>query len=374
MRQAGKMLLCAAMSATPCAPAAAQAVSGPYVGVAGGWNGLVDLHAHASEPALDQPRTNDRFEPGFVGASDAGWGFGNGLRAEIEGAYDYNAINNRAGTARPERTTGNQGTYGVFANAFYDIDLHKLGLHIDAFQPYVGAGAGALWTHFAPITSVADGGNVFRMGGTGANFAYQAVVGVGFPIRQVPGLKFAVDYRFIGIDVRSGAVGTLYSSAGIGTGTVHLSPAFLHQVAFGISYAFNAAPKPPAPAPAAVEAPAPVAARSYLVFFDWDASALSPRALQIVAEAAANSTRVATTTVTVDGYADTSHALPGRRGQDYNLRLSLRRAASVRAELVRDGVPAGAIAIHGYGDTHLLVPTGPDAREPQNRRVEIVLR
>ncbi len=26
-----------------------------------------------------------------------------------------------------------------------------------------------------------------------------------------------------------------------------------------------------------------------------------------------------------------------------------------------------------YGETHLLVPTGPGVREPQNRRVEIVL-
>ena len=81
-----------------------------------------------------------------------------------------------------------------------------------------------------------------------------------------------------------------------------------------------------------------------------------------------------TTTIEVDGYADTSHALPGARGQAYNLRLSLRRADAVRSELVRDGVPASVIAVHGYGDTHLLVPTGPNAREPQNRRVEIVLR
>jgi outer membrane protein OmpA-like peptidoglycan-associated protein len=27
----------------------------------------------------------------------------------------------------------------------------------------------------------------------------------------------------------------------------------------------------------------------------------------------------------------------------------------------------------GFGETHLLVPTGPGVREPQNRRVEIVM-
>ncbi len=109
------------------------------------------------------------------------------------------------------------------------------------------------------------------------------------------------------------------------------------------------------------------------MFFDWDKSYLTPRARQIVAEAAQNSTRVQTTTIEVNGYADTSHALPGSRGHQYNLRLSLRRADAVKAELIRDGVPSGVISVHGYGDSHLLVPTGPNVREPQNRRVEIIL-
>ena len=76
----------------------------------------------------------------------------------------------------------------------------------------------------------------------------------------------------------------------------------------------------------------------------------------------------------MDGYADTSHALPDGSGQRYNHGLSLRRAGSVRATLIRDGVAAAAIRVHGFGDARRLVPTGPDVREPQNRRVEIVLR
>ena len=54
--------------------------------------------------------------------------------------------------------------------------------------------------------------------------------------------------------------------------------------------------------------------------------------------------------------------------------LSLRRAQSVKAELIRDGVPAAAVDIHGYGEQKPLVPTGPNTREPQNRRVEIILK
>jgi outer membrane protein OmpA-like peptidoglycan-associated protein len=45
----------------------------------------------------------------------------------------------------------------------------------------------------------------------------------------------------------------------------------------------------------------------------------------------------------------------------------------VAAELVRDGVPRAEIDIHAYGDTRPLVPTAPGVREPQNRRVEIIL-
>ena len=57
-----------------------------------------------------------------------------------------------------------------------------------------------------------------------------------------------------------------------------------------------------------------------------------------------------------------------------NQGLSVRRAQAVANELVRDGVPKDVISIQGFGDTHLLVPTGPGVREPQNRRVEIIIR
>ena len=134
----------------------------------------------------------------------------------------------------------------------------------------------------------------------------------------------------------------------------------------GLRYAFGEAP-PPLPASGA-GAPAPAPSRTYLVFFDWDKATLTDRARQIVGEAAISSTRVQLTRIQVNGYTDTSGTAA------YNQRLSVRRAEAVAAELVRDGVPRNAISIQGFGETHLLVPTGPGVREPQNRRVEIVLR
>jgi len=41
---------------------------------------------------------------------------------------------------------------------------------------------------------------------------------------------------------------------------------------------------------------------------------------------------------------------------------------------VRDGVPRNEIVARGFGETNPLVPTAQGVREPQNRRVEIILR
>ncbi len=132
---------------------------------------------------------------------------------------------------------------------------------------------------------------------------------------------------------------------------------------FGVRLTFG---HPPAP-PVAAAMPAAAAARSYLVFFDWDKATLTDRARQIIREAADNSTHVQYTRIEVNGYTDTSG------NPKYNQGLSVRRAEAVAAELVRDGVPRNTITVQGFGETHLLVPTGPGVREPQNRRVEIVV-
>ena len=126
-------------------------------------------------------------------------------------------------------------------------------------------------------------------------------------------------------------------------------------------------PTPP-PTPVVYSAPMPAPARTYLVFFDWDKANLTDRAKVIVDEAAANSTKIAVTQIEVNGNADTSG------NSSYNLGLSKRRADNVAAELVSQGVPQNIIFIQAFGDTRPLVQTGPGVREPQNRRVEIILK
>jgi hypothetical protein len=104
-----------------------------------------------------------------------------------------------------------------------------------------------------------------------------------------------------------------------------------------------------------------------MVFFDWDSAKLSDTALNVLSQAVTTFRNSGNARVTATGHTDTSGS------PEYNMALSLRRANAVKNELVRQGVPATAIAVVGKGETSLLVQTGDGVREPQNRRVEIVI-
>ena len=62
----------------------------------------------------------------------------------------------------------------------------------------------------------------------------------------------------------------------------------------------------PPPLPGPVAAAAPAAARSYLLFFNWDKATLTNRARQIIRKVADSSTHVQYTRIEVNGYTDTS--------------------------------------------------------------------
>jgi OOP family OmpA-OmpF porin len=117
--------------------------------------------------------------------------------------------------------------------------------------------------------------------------------------------------------------------------------------------------------------PAPMAAgvpETYLVFFDWNKSNLTPEALGIVRTAASNAKKASGARIEVTGHADRSGSA------DYNMGLSMRRAQAVKAELVKQGVPASSISVYAKGETDPLVPTPDGVREPQNRRAQIVIK
>ena len=359
--------------------ATAQPVQGLYFGLGAGANLAGDLlSAHET--------TKVYTTVGPVGLADLGWGFGNGLRAEIEGSYRSNSVGGVStrrvnGLLEPlGHVGGDASSYAVMANLAYDIPLHPFGL-----QPYVGAGAGYSWLDAGNLRGNGLGifhgpGNVTTTTpdvatfGTAGAFAYQTMAGTSIPLAFLPGLSATLEYRFFGTMRADLPVSRVSSLTGDTVNSVLPSNSthngfFVsnHAILIGLRYSFGGSPAL-SPVVAAAPPPAPAEARSYQVFFDWVTATLTNRARQVIAEAASAWSRVATTRIETNGYTDSSGS--ARRNQA----LSIRRAEAVAAELVRHGVAKTAISIHGFGETRLLVATGPGVREPQNRRVEIIIR
>jgi outer membrane protein OmpA-like peptidoglycan-associated protein len=340
------------MMAVPIAAANAQAINGPYVAGGLGAN-LMQREGVTSGSPVN--RSGDlRVNIGPAALVSLGWGFGNGLRTEIEASYrQENGFSNPQGFGFPGSASGQEQKFGGMVNVLYDF------VGTTPFvQPYVGAGIGfqdVIWQGVG-VTAL-NGPAAMAQATNRGSLGYQAIVGLAVPIASAPGLAVTAEYRFMGL-----AGSRSFSPAVAGGPELASTSDYNHSILFGLRYAFGVAPVP-APAPTPV---AEVGAKTFLVFFDWDKADLTARSGAIVHDAATYSSHSQYTRIDVDGNTDTS-GMPR-----YNMALSEHRARVVAAELVRDGVPQNVIDMHAYGDTHLLIPTGPGVREPQNRRVEIV--
>jgi outer membrane protein OmpA-like peptidoglycan-associated protein len=346
------LLAAAAVVALPVL-AQAQPVSGLYLGAGIGGN-FLDKTDITGSTAADKAAIGNlgaEFSWGYAGVLSLGWGYGNGLRTEIEASYRSNEVSDiTSGSATQSGSTGTATSYGAMLNLLYDINI---GGALGGITPYVGAGVGYIWHDYDEVgTNV--GGVKSVVTGDNGNWGGQAIAGLSFPISAVPGLAMTAEYRFMM------TAGHEISSTNAGSTTKVDVDNVNHSLLVGLRYAFNAAPVVAAAAPVA-------AAKTYLVFFDWNKADLTDRARQIIGEAAgARGTGV--TRIEVNGFTD-------RSGSDqYNQGLSVRRANAVAAELVRRGVPRNEIMTRGFGEANPLVPTADDVREPQNRRVEIILK
>jgi len=130
------------------------------------------------------------------------------------------------------------------------------------------------------------------------------------------------------------------------------------------------APPPPPPPPPAPPPPPPPPAQQcnsgpYIVFFDWDKADITPEAATILNNAVTAYGYCNNVPIMLAGYTDRSGS------PQYNLELSARRNASVRAYLVNQGIPDSVITSKAFGEANPRVPTADGVRELQNRRVEI---
>jgi outer membrane protein OmpA-like peptidoglycan-associated protein len=311
------LLVAAAVLVLPVAANAQTGTSYPgfYIGAEGGLNWLLNNNSY-------------QMDTGWAAGGKLGYDFV-GPRVELEGLYhSNNGTGNVLFPGGVANVRGRIDQVSVMANLLYDF------MPTSAFTPFIGAGAG-----IAFVDSTIQGCNMCS-----TQFAYQGIIGVAWNITEA--FRLSVDGRYYGT-TNPGA----YTNNNIMT-------------MLSLSYKFGQpemAPPPPPP-PAAATPP------SFMVFFDWDRSNLSEQALGTIRQAAAAFKSKGNARITATGHTDTSGP------ESYNMALSLRRANAVKDALVREGVPAQAISVIGRGEQGLLVQTGDGVREPQNRRVEIVIQ
>lgn len=349
-------LLAAALTSTAGTAASAQ-TDGWYVGGEAGVTKVPGIGFDAPNNGWRQKQ-----DLGYGVLGQVGYGFGP-VRLEGELGFrrnDLSTFSNSDGDLSPNGSIG--GISGM-ANIYYDFNTGT------RFTPYLGGGIGGL-----DLSA-----NHIAAGGVGVSddsrlaFAYQGIAGISYAVDEALSIK--ADYRYLRTADES-----LQLESSYGGGRASAAYAS-HAIMIGFTYKFPApkpaartetvmqtpAPVPMAPAPMAKPVVATPIARSFMLFFDWDKSDLSPEARSIIQQAADNAKKNHSVAIKATGYTDLSGTEP------YNLKLSVRRGDAVKAMLVQQGIPADEISVVGKGKSDPLVPTKDGVREAQNRRVTITL-
>lgn len=103
------------------------------------------------------------------------------------------------------------------------------------------------------------------------------------------------------------------------------------------------------------------------VLFDLDKADLKPAGLRTVERLAQFMEEYPERRVRVEGYTDSTGA------EDYNLRLSERRARAVLDALIQEGIDSSRIEVEGFGEQYPVASNDSASGRQQNRRVEIVI-
>jgi outer membrane protein OmpA-like peptidoglycan-associated protein/opacity protein-like surface antigen len=360
-------LAMAAPDALAAENSASENYRGWYTGIGGGANWTFDTtYSGPGTPvAVDIDYQTGWGAYAAIG-HDYGW-----IRAEVEANYRHSDADTWtiAGVTIPAQ--GNTSSIGVMLNGLIDL------LPWRAFTPYIGGGVGWAIVDVDGVTDDSDG-----------EVAFQGIAGASVQI--LPNTDVTLDARYFStfgdpeIKQTTGpAVIGLTNGLSGGLDYENLS------VMVGLRYTFGPEPVPttvpepgivktpvlppiakPAPAapPAPVAAPPPRMAETYVVFFAWDRSDLSPVAMQVLDRAVADFRQNGITRIIVEGHADRSGP------EAYNENLSRARAQRVTDYLISKDVSPDNIHTAWFGETRPRVQTADDVRHEENRRAEIFLR
>lgn len=342
-----------ALAALAATPASAQS-EGAYIGLGAGANWTGDLSSTNTGTT-----TGADTDLGWAGLGKVGYDWGM-FRTELELSYRQNDLDGGA-------TGGDISSWSGMINALYDFK------GMGKFIPYIGAGIGV--TRYKSDMTIA-GRSISE---SDPVLAVQGIVGVNYAVTD--NWLVGLDYHYL--------TGQDPKFTNYGTGATAELDNSNHSIFFNITYKFGApapAPKPtpaaaapppppppPPPAPAAAAPPPPPPApprtpETYVVFFAFDKSDISPVASQVIDRAIADFRATGMTRIVIEGHTD-------RSGTDrYNQALSERRATSVSRYLQQKGISSGAIQTAAFGETRPRVPTADGERNDENRRAEIFLR
>lgn len=332
---------CAALSFS--APAQATGTDGWYISIEGGGNWIDDVDVVTTFDDNLPGTDTFSFETGWAALASVGYGFG-GLRVELEGGYRANEF---------DGSDASFNEWSVLANVLYDIEVtNRLRLSL-------GAGAGGDFAMLdIPVAAFEDDQWAF---------AWQGIAGVSYAISRQ--LDLFVNYRYLRVHEPD-----FSDFATDGETDAILAFQFddvsKHTATLGLRYAFGVEPPPPPPPPAPPPPPPPEepdVPREFIVFFGHNETKLTPEAIEVVRQAALAAKSYGNVTLSLVGHADRSGSA------EYNDALSLKRAVSVKAALVQEGIAENSITVSGKGEGEPLVPTADGVREPQNRRVHISL-
>jgi OmpA-OmpF porin, OOP family len=354
-----------------------------------GWYGAIDAGWHKAEnvSAFEQGGTSfeNEFETGedWAAFGRLGYRFDQNWRVELEGGYrgaDIDAVS-RGGVAggicqpSPAGTcTGPDGTIDaatLMVNTLYDFGDDSWGI-----RPFVGIGAGVarVNTDFIGTRGV-NRAFTIAADDSSTKLAAQALAGVSLALGER--LDLDLTYRYLITDFEFDSI-----SSGPDLGNFE-GPYEDHSLTLGLRWAFGAEPvvtppplPPVAPPPPPVVRPTPPTpptppqpprpvARQFVVYFEWDSTALSADANNVIAQAAQYAASGRPTSILVVGHADTSGSA------QYNEGLAMRRGRTVADALVARGVNSGVLRVDGRGERELARPTADGVREPLNRRATI---
>jgi outer membrane protein OmpA-like peptidoglycan-associated protein len=337
---------------------------GIYARVEGGWSHVPGLTGTAPNTLFGPQSFSVNNGEGEIGGGAVGYKWGP-FRGELN--IDYSQQNLQTlNTSVPFFSglplTGHVSNLAFMANAYYDIATGT------RFTPYVGFGVGAARLSMSNVSASTGFGSLALVNDTDTVFAYQPIAGVHYAIS--PRIELGLEYRYVGTTDANFAVAQPTNAF---AGSSFKEQYQSHNVLLSLTWHFASPPPAPMPVaqpvavPPAQPAPPPHQAQKFLVFFDFDRSTLTEAGAQVVKAAAVAYKNGGSAHLDVAGYTDLSGT------QAYNLKLSERRADTVRDALVRDGVPASDIGVSWHGKENPRVPTPDGVREPQNRRVEINL-